>query len=82
MKKSAARGEIIACGGSLSHHHGIGKIRKRWLPTTIGILGVSVMRSLRKELDPEHLFDSGNLFETSHSLQKLKEIEEKEKSKL
>uniref|UniRef100_A0A1I8B5T8 Alkylglycerone-phosphate synthase n=1 Tax=Meloidogyne hapla TaxID=6305 RepID=A0A1I8B5T8_MELHA len=80
--ESAARGEIIACGGSLSHHHGIGKIRKRWLPTTIGILGVSVMRSLRKELDPEHLFDSGNLFETSHSLQKLKEIEEKEKSKL
>uniref|UniRef100_A0A915M8B2 Alkylglycerone-phosphate synthase n=1 Tax=Meloidogyne javanica TaxID=6303 RepID=A0A915M8B2_MELJA len=83
--ESAARDEILACGGSISHHHGIGKIRKRWLPTTIGPLGVSLMESLRSQLDPENLFNSGNLIENSSSqtLQTLKnEIEEKEKSKL
>lgn len=25
-----ARDEIIASGGSISHHHGIGKLRKKW----------------------------------------------------
>uniref|UniRef100_A0A914LLV4 Alkylglycerone-phosphate synthase n=1 Tax=Meloidogyne incognita TaxID=6306 RepID=A0A914LLV4_MELIC len=83
--ESAARDEILACGGSISHHHGIGKIRKRWLPTTIGPLGVSLMESLRSRLDPENLFNSGNLIENSSSqtLQLLKnKIEEKEKSKL
>ncbi|KAJ1355149.1 Alkyldihydroxyacetonephosphate synthase [Parelaphostrongylus tenuis] len=27
--ETAARDEIIACGGSISHHHGIGKLRKQ-----------------------------------------------------
>ncbi|CAK5094755.1 unnamed protein product [Meloidogyne enterolobii] len=84
--ESAAREEILACGGSISHHHGIGKIRKRWLPTTIGPLGVSLMESLRSQLDPENLFNSGNLIENSSSSQTLQilknKIEEKEKSKL
>lgn len=59
----AARNEIIATGGSISHHHGVGKIRKRWMPSTIGELGVSVIEALRENLDPERIFDSDNLLE-------------------
>ena len=83
IKKAAARDEVITCGGSISHHHGIGKIRKRWLPETIGTLGISIMKSLREQIDPENLFDSGNIFKSSSTLPILKkEVEEKEKSKL
>ncbi|KAL3099746.1 hypothetical protein niasHS_000230 [Heterodera schachtii] len=59
--ETAARNEIIACGGSISHHHGVGKIRKQWLPVTIGPLGVSVLNALRRELDPNGVFENGNL---------------------
>jgi len=31
----AARDEVMACGGSLSHHHGIGKLRKRFMHNVI-----------------------------------------------
>ncbi|MFH4975664.1 hypothetical protein AB6A40_002373 [Gnathostoma spinigerum] len=61
--EEAARDEIIACGGSISHHHGVGKIRKRWLPSTISSTGVSVIRAIKQELDPNNIFASGNLID-------------------
>ncbi len=33
--EDGAREEILALGGSLSHHHGIGKLRKKWLESTV-----------------------------------------------
>lgn len=30
-----ARDEIIACGGSISHHHGVGKMRRKWFVLTV-----------------------------------------------
>ena len=59
--ETAARDEILACGGSISHHHGVGKIRKKWLPAAIGQLGLSVIESLRNRLDSENIFGTGNL---------------------
>ena len=32
----AARQEILRAGGSLSHHHGVGKLRQRFLPDVFG----------------------------------------------
>uniref|UniRef100_A0A914CUT0 Alkylglycerone-phosphate synthase n=1 Tax=Acrobeloides nanus TaxID=290746 RepID=A0A914CUT0_9BILA len=63
----AARDEIIACGGSISHHHGVGKLRKRWLQPTIGSVGVSVLRSIKNELDPKNIFASNNLIDFHNS---------------
>jgi alkyldihydroxyacetonephosphate synthase len=57
----AARDEIIACGGSISHHHGVGKIRKTWYPATVGQVGLSLFRALKRELDPQNTFGAGNL---------------------
>jgi FAD/FMN-containing dehydrogenase len=37
-----ARDEIMKLGGSISHHHGIGKLRKGWLPETVSPVGVQV----------------------------------------
>ncbi|KAJ1367710.1 Alkyldihydroxyacetonephosphate synthase [Parelaphostrongylus tenuis] len=43
--ETAARDEIIACGGSISHHHGIGKLRKQWMLTTQGVVGIALVES-------------------------------------
>ncbi|KAF7639527.1 Alkylglycerone-phosphate synthase [Meloidogyne graminicola] len=75
--EASARNEILACGGSISHHHGIGKIRKRWLPTTIGNLEISLIKSLFEKIDPEELFKNENLFDES-----IQQNKEKKKSKL
>lgn len=58
----AARDEVIACGGSISHHHGIGKLRKRWLQESISPTGINILRALKQELDPKNIFAANNLF--------------------
>uniref|UniRef100_A0AC35TGX1 Alkylglycerone-phosphate synthase n=1 Tax=Rhabditophanes sp. KR3021 TaxID=114890 RepID=A0AC35TGX1_9BILA len=62
--ETAARNEIIACGGSISHHHGVGKLRKEWLPITIGNAGISVLNSIKEKLDPNNVFGAGNLMDS------------------
>jgi alkyldihydroxyacetonephosphate synthase len=57
----AARDEILACGGSISHHHGVGKIRSHWLKSTIGEQGVGMIRAVKDYIDPNNVFASGNL---------------------
>lgn len=67
--ESVARMEILLNGGSISHHHGVGKLRSRWYPQSISEVGVELFKSTKKELDPKNIFSAGNLIpgpETSH----------------
>lgn len=57
----AAREEILASGGSLSHHHGVGKIRASFYPEAVGEAGVSLYRATKVHLDPHNIFAAGNL---------------------
>lgn len=57
----AARDEIISMGGSISHHHGIGKVRKRWLESTVSQVGLGMMRAVKTYVDPNNIFANGNL---------------------
>ncbi|KAJ1355144.1 Alkyldihydroxyacetonephosphate synthase [Parelaphostrongylus tenuis] len=59
--ETAARDEIIACGGSISHHHGIGKLRKQWMLTTQGVVGIALLKAIKMELDPANIFADANL---------------------
>ncbi|RZF48888.1 hypothetical protein LSTR_LSTR003268 [Laodelphax striatellus] len=59
--EEAARDMIIACGGSLSHHHGVGKIRARWYPSQVSALGVELYKATKQRLDPANIFATGNL---------------------
>lgn len=59
--EAAAREEILACGGSISHHHGVGKIRKRWLERTISSTGMRMLRAVKDSVDPKNIFANGNL---------------------
>lgn len=57
----AARDEVIANGGSISHHHGVGKIRKRWVQDTLSPAGVEMIRAVKQRMDPKNIFACGNL---------------------
>ncbi|KZC04648.1 Alkyldihydroxyacetonephosphate synthase, partial [Dufourea novaeangliae] len=57
----AARQEILASGGSLSHHHGVGKLRSCFYSDAVGEVGVSLYRAAKAHLDPHNIFAAGNL---------------------
>ncbi|KAJ8307141.1 hypothetical protein KUTeg_015225 [Tegillarca granosa] len=59
--EASARDEILANGGSISHHHGVGKLRQRWLKKTVGETGLGTLRAVKHHLDPENIFGNGNL---------------------
>ncbi|KAG9349481.1 hypothetical protein JZ751_027926 [Albula glossodonta] len=57
----AAREEILANGGSLSHHHGVGKLRKQWLKESISGVGIGMLKSVKEFVDPNNIFGNRNL---------------------
>ncbi|XP_070436364.1 alkyldihydroxyacetonephosphate synthase, peroxisomal isoform X1 [Equus przewalskii] len=59
--EAAAREEILANGGSLSHHHGVGKLRKQWLKESISDVGFGMLKSVKEYVDPNNIFGSRNL---------------------
>uniref|UniRef100_A0A2K6FJ34 Alkylglycerone-phosphate synthase n=1 Tax=Propithecus coquereli TaxID=379532 RepID=A0A2K6FJ34_PROCO len=60
--EAAAREEILANGGSLSHHHGVGKLRKQWLKESISDVGFGMLKSVKEYVDPNNIFGNRNLF--------------------
>ncbi len=56
----AAREEILAAGGTLSHHHGVGKIRQDFLGDIYSEGARKVTREIKHALDPENLFGASN----------------------
>ncbi|XP_055585234.1 alkyldihydroxyacetonephosphate synthase-like [Uranotaenia lowii] len=56
-----ARDEVLACGGTLSHHHGVGKLRSKWYPASVSQVGVDLFKAVKNELDPGNIFAAGNL---------------------
>lgn len=63
--ENCARDEILSCGGSLSHHHGVGKLRSRWYSQSVGGVGVDLYKAAKAELDPNNVFAAGNLIPSS-----------------
>lgn len=59
--ENAARQEILENGGSVSHHHGVGKVRQQYLERTISTTGLGALRAVKQFLDPQNIFANGNL---------------------
>uniref|UniRef100_A0A672QQ63 Alkylglycerone-phosphate synthase n=1 Tax=Sinocyclocheilus grahami TaxID=75366 RepID=A0A672QQ63_SINGR len=57
----AAREEILANGGSLSHHHGVGKLRKEWMKESVSGVGLGMLKSVKEYVDPQNIFGNRNL---------------------
>jgi alkyldihydroxyacetonephosphate synthase len=58
--ENIAREEILRSGGSLSHHHGVGKIRQEFLPAVMSPAALEWKRGLKRSLDPANIFGAGN----------------------
>ena len=52
---------IQSCGGSLSHHHGVGKMIGPRMESHIGKVQLDILRAIKKHLDPANIMNPGNL---------------------
>ena len=59
--KAAATEAILANGGTLSHHHGVGEDHAPWIATEKGELGIAVLRAIKQALDPAGVLNPGKL---------------------
>ncbi len=59
--KEAAGEAIVSGGGTITHHHAIGRDHAGWLEREIGVEGVRALRSLKAELDPAGIMNPGKL---------------------
>ncbi|MDY7041377.1 MAG: FAD-binding oxidoreductase [Chloroflexota bacterium] len=59
--KKATTDAIVAAGGTLTHHHGIGRDHAPWLEEEVGPLGVQMLDTIRQTLDPAGIMNPGIL---------------------
>jgi FAD/FMN-containing dehydrogenase len=52
---------ILSLGGTVAAEHGIGKIKRRWLPLQMNPLQISMMTAVKRELDPLGILAPGNI---------------------
>jgi alkyldihydroxyacetonephosphate synthase len=60
--KVAASDAIAAAGGTITHHHAIGRDHAPWMPNEVGELGLEALRSVKGRLDPAGIMNPGKLF--------------------
>jgi alkyldihydroxyacetonephosphate synthase len=61
--KAAASDAILAHGGTITHHHAIGRDHAPWLPGEVGELGVELLRAAKATLDPAGIMNPGKLLD-------------------
>lgn len=59
--EKAAREAVLAAGGSLSHHHGVGKLRRGFLPAIMSPAALAWRKLAKQALDPANVFGCNNL---------------------
>jgi alkyldihydroxyacetonephosphate synthase len=50
----------LAGGGTIAHHHGIGRLRVPWLERELGT-AYPVLRAIKRALDPAGIMNPGTL---------------------
>jgi alkyldihydroxyacetonephosphate synthase len=55
---------VAAChetGGTLTHHHGVGRLKARFLERELGAGGLELLRRVKRALDPNGILNPGAL---------------------
>ena len=60
--ENGARDEVFKCGGCISHHHGVGKIRKRFMEKTMPDMAQEWNKKIKDTIDPSNIFGINNTF--------------------
>ena len=68
LKRRATDG-VVAAGGTLSHHHGVGAWHAPWLPNEVGESGWRALRRVAEELDPRGILNPGVLLDRTDRLE-------------
>ena len=58
--EDAARDEVLLAGGCISHHHGVGKIRKKFMERTVTPNAIEWQQALKEKIDPTNIFAINN----------------------
>jgi alkyldihydroxyacetonephosphate synthase len=59
--KRAASEAIVAAGGTITHHHGVGRDHAPYMEAEVGGLGLDVLRAAKERLDPAGVMNPGKL---------------------
>jgi|CZKG01.1.fsa_nt_gi alkyldihydroxyacetonephosphate synthase len=60
VKEAAARA-ILEGGGTITHHHAVGRDHAPWMEREVGAGGLRALRALKAELDPAGIMNPGKL---------------------
>jgi glycolate oxidase len=52
---------VLKLGGTVAAEHGIGKLKRKWLPLQMNALQISIMTAVKSELDPLGILAPGNI---------------------
>lgn len=52
---------VLSMGGTVAAEHGVGKLKRHWLPLQVSPLQLDAMRALKHALDPAGLLAPGNV---------------------
>jgi alkyldihydroxyacetonephosphate synthase len=61
VAKTAASEAIMTGGGTITHHHAIGRDHRPWMHAELGELGVELIRAAKERLDPAGIMNPGKL---------------------
>jgi alkyldihydroxyacetonephosphate synthase len=59
--KVAASEAIVAAGGTITHHHAVGRDHARWMRAEVGEMGLELIRAAKQRLDPAGIMNPGKL---------------------
>lgn len=59
--KDAASTAILDGGGTITHHHAVGRDHAQWMSREVGDVGMDALRALKAELDPTGIMNPGKL---------------------
>jgi alkyldihydroxyacetonephosphate synthase len=59
--KQAASEAIVAAGGTITHHHAVGRDHAPYMEAEVGRTGLDVLRAVKQELDPAGVMNPGKL---------------------
>jgi alkyldihydroxyacetonephosphate synthase len=63
--KEAASRAICTGGGTITHHHAVGRDHAPWMRAEVGSTGLAALRALKSELDPAGIMNPGKLMASS-----------------